>query len=736
MTPGVPPGGNALKGPLGTLNVSNGPFRALSRDAVLAVLASAVGPGVLFAPVFGIAPLVLPLGLILVTGLLVVEACRHWPALVPWRAVLMLLLGLLALVEALLFPTTTSGLPTGDTVRALAAGLTDSWQLTLQSTWPARSDPELLLFVPLTVLAAAVLAVELLARLRRPLVALLPGLAVLGLSQAYVALTGLSAMLVAFGFAVVAAVLLASAGDTGTAGPHPARRPVVAVLLVAPTLVLGVAGALFGTAVDPVDQPAYSLRDKQFAPLPPERVASPLDELSERMRDQDHEVFTYSTDAQVDRWRLVVLDQFNGVTWTPSVQPRRLGTALPPAPAVTVPATEHSAHVEYADTEGPWLPSQAMPSSVAGLAPLVDEISGTLFVPGRDGPVSYDLSWWEPTVAADVLGQAAIDSSARTGFGDLGQIPDGISDLAQEAVADTRPAFQTALVLERFLRDNYTLATGADLPSGNGWPQLTTFLLDTKRGTTEQFAAAYVALARIIGLPARIAVGYRASGAGDDVVVHSDDVLAWPEVAVEGVGWVPLDPAGAPNGTGVEAKGLASVTEQARENLPPPEDVRDPELREDDDTAADDNDGAGIEVPVVAIVVLVAALAVMWVLGVPLTWFTRGWFRRRRPGARAVVGAWAEARDRLRAHGVPFTAGMTVRDLAFAAGPHVDKSVVTGLHDLARTVDVAMWSRTGPEPTTVADAWSAVRDVRRGLSRRPWPARLRAALDVRTLRSP
>lgn len=705
----------------------------MTRGAALAVLLSAVGPGLLFAPVFGLTPLLLPIGLIAVTGLVVVEACRHWPGLVPWRAMLVLVLGLLALVEALLFPTTTSGLPTGETVRALAAGLTDSWQLTLQSTWPARSDPELLLFVPLATLAAAVLAVELLARLRRPLIALLPGLAVLGLSQTYVALTGFTAMLVAFGFAVVASVLLASAGGTETTGPRPARKPVVAVLLVAPTLVLGVAGALFGTAVDPLDQPAYSLRDKQFAPLPPERVASPLDELTEHMRNPDDEVFTYSTKAQVDRWRLVVLDQFNGVTWTPSVQPRRLGTELPPAPAVTVQTTEHSAHVEYDGTEGPWLPSQAMPASVTGLAPLVDEISGTLLVPSRAGPVSYDLSWWEPTVAADVLGEAAIDSTARTGFGDLGEVPDDVAELAREAVQDTRPAFQTALVLERYLRENYTLATGSDLPSGNGWPQLSTFLLDTKRGTTEQFAAAYVALARIIGLPARIAVGYRASGAGEDVVVHGGDALAWPEVAVEGVGWVPLDPAGAPSGTGVEAKGLASVTEQARENLPPPEDVRDPELREDDDEAADDSDGFGIEVPVVAIVAVVAALAVVWVLGVPLTRFTRGWFRRRRPGARAVVGAWAEARDRLRAHGVPFTAGMTVRDLAFAAGPHVDRSVVTGLHDLARTVDVAMWSRTGPEPTTVADAWSAVRDVRRGLSLRPWRARLRAALNVRTL---
>jgi protein-glutamine gamma-glutamyltransferase len=708
-----------------------------SRAGGFSVLLAAVGPGFLFAPVFGLGPLVLPLALIAVTAFAVAEACRHWPALVPWRAVLTLVVGLLALAEALLFPTTAAGLPTGETVRALVAGLTDSWQLTLQSTWPARSDPELLLFVPLAVLAAAVVAVELLTRLRWPLVALLPGLAVLGLSQAYVALTGLTAMLAAFGFAVIAAMLLTAGTRTDAVVPRGGRRSAVAVLLVVvPTLVLSVAGALLGTAVDPAERPAYSLRDKHFAPLPPERVASPLDELTDRLQNPDEEIFTYSTDASVDRWRLVVLDQFDGVTWTPSVQPRRLGTVLPPAPSVTVPATEHRAHVEYAGTEGPWLPSQALPASVTGLAPLVDEISGTLLVPGRTGPVSYDLSWWEPEVAADVLGGAAIDPTARTGFGSVGTVPDGIAELAREAVRDTRPAFQTALVLERYLRENYTLATGADLPSGSGWPQLETFLLDTRRGTTEQFAAAYVVLARMIGLPARVAVGFRASGAGDDVAVYGGDVLAWPEVAVEGVGWVPLDPGGAPSGSGAKAKGLAEVTAQARENLPPPEDVRDPGLREDPESADEDDASGGMWLPVVPVLGVVVGMVALWLLGVPLARFTRGWFRRRRPGAGAVVGAWAEARDRLRAHGVPFTAGMTVRDLAGAAGTRVDPSVVTGLHDLARTVDVALWSRRGPAENTVAEAWSAVREVRRGLSRRPWPVRLRAALDPWTLLPP
>jgi protein-glutamine gamma-glutamyltransferase len=705
-----------------------------SRAAVLAVLLAAAGPGLLFAPVFGIAPLLLPLALVVLVGFAVAEACRRWPGLVPWRAVLVVVLGLVALSEALLFSTTMAGVPTVDTGRALVAGMTESWQLTLQSTWPARPDPELVLFVPLAVLAAAVSGMELLIRVRRPLVAVLPGLAVLALSQAYVALTGVTAMIAAFVFCLLAAVVLSSTDDSDDAVPSPTgRRAVVALVLVAPTVVMAVAGVVLATAADPVDRQPYSLRDKQFAPLPPDRVASPLDEMADRLQDPDEPVFTYSTDDPVDRWRMVVLDSFNGVGWTPSPQPRRLGTVLVPG-QVTVSKTEHSARIRYPGTEEPWLPSQALPASVSGLAPLVDETSGTLIARDRTGPVEYGLSWWEPNPSTKELRNAAIDPDARTGYGGLGAVPEGITELANQAVRETRPAFQTALVLERYLKTNYERAEGDVLPSGSGWPQLEDFLLESKLGTTEQFAAAYVVLARIIGLPARIAVGYRAPAeTGDEVVVRNGDVMAWPEVAVAGIGWVPLDPAGATSGTGARPRGLAEATAEARDQLPPEDEVKDPELSEDDEETSAGAEGSGISVPVVPVLVAAGALAVLWLVGVPTAVGVRGWRRRRRPGAAAVVGAWQEARDRLRAHGVPYTAGMTVRDLATKTP---EPAVRQGLQSLAGAVDKALWSQTGPGPTTADEAWQAVRAVRRGLAQRPWKARVRAALTARTLRPP
>ncbi|MGH3762746.1 MAG: transglutaminase TgpA family protein, partial [Actinophytocola sp.] len=101
-----------------------------------------------------------------------------------------------------------------------------------------------------------------------------------------------------------------------------------------------------------------------------------------------------------------------------------------------------------------------------------------------------------------------------------------------------------------------------------------------------------------------------------------------------------------------------------------------------------------------------------------------------------VVGAWAEARDRLRAHGVRSTAGMTVRDLASAATPVGGHAVAAELHVLAASVDQALWSASGPGERTATEAWAAVRAVRRGLAARPLRVRLRAATDPRPLFRP
>lgn len=731
--------------------MSRPPARVL---ATVCLMLATVVAALLFAPVFGITALLLPVGVpaaVLLLGTVV--SARH-EALPVWRPLLLTGAGVLAVVETTLWSTTVAGLPTGRTVRALAAGVTDSWHLTLESTWPARPDPALLLFVPLLVVLAGVLGIELLHRLTEPLAALGPSLAVAVLSQLYAPLTAGPATVMALAYAAAAgALLVAERAALPGAQPPPARwhRLAAAAPHAAPVAALAAVAALLAGPVMPVDAARYSLRSDRSAPLPPAAVASPLDEIASRLARPGVTAFRVHGATGVDRWPLVVLDAFDGANWTSGDRFRRMGTALRPDPGVTVAVHERSAQIEVTGVGGPWLPSQTWPAGVEGVSPLVEERHGTLLLPGSGGPARYTLRWWQPEVDAAALGTAGVDPWLPGGFGGVGTVPPRVTELAARVLQGAPPSFQAALALERHLRQNYRIATVEDLSTGHGWPQLADFLLRTRWGTSEQFAAAYVALARASNIPARLVVGFRTPAKQDSdggYTVRNGDVLAWPEVAVAGVGWVPLDPSDA-KGADVAppGSGLSAATARARSQLPASGAPRGaPAAR---GQPGEDRDGsAALRMPWTVVLgvaaALLAVLLVGWLIGVPAVKAGRTWRRRRRPGPGAVVGAWEEARDRLREHGVGVSAAMTVRDLAGAATPITDQSTVDALRRLGTTVDRVLWSAPPGERTDRDDAWAAVRDdawaavrtVRHGLARRGRRARLRARFDPRSLLPP
>jgi hypothetical protein len=718
---------------------------APNRLAAAGLLGATAVAGLLFAPVFGLTALVVPVLVVVVGGYACVELGVRWPKLAPYRPFLVLLVGLVGLVETVLSSTTVAFLPTGASLAGLVRGLTEGWLLTLQSTWPARPVPEQLLFVPLAVLLAVVLGLELLLRLRKPMLALLPSLAVAALAQAYQALTGFTAVSAAVGYAAPVALLLwADRPGLPVAAERSRDRPRlgwrlsgVGAWLAASTVVALVAGAVALDGLDPVGRDPYTVKAGQQAPLPQNRLSSPLDEIAQRLAHPQQEVFRYRSDTSVDRWRLVVLDGFDGVNWSAGARWRRLGVRLDGVPG----GTGSSADLRVRGLPGAWLPSQPELTGVDGLAPLVDQSAGTLLLdpPAAAGQERrYRLTWSSPEVDAG-LGLAEVDAQAEGGLGGLGSVPPEIDQVAKDAVRDLRPTFQSALQLERFLSKNYQVATGGQLPTGHGWPQLRHFLLESKLGTSEQFAAAYVALARMSGIPARLVVGFRGSTEvdGGDNVVRNRDVLAWPEVAVAGVGWVPLDPTATAGKTGREQSGLAKTLEQARAQLPAEQELRPPQLPPGHEQTAGGqvaDTGSGRWWLVAA--VGVAALLVGWLCGVPLAKAGRTRRRRRRSGTDGVLGAWAEARDRLRAHGVPYRIGMTPRDLAELAGSMTGERIGEPVTRLARVLDMALWSGVPVGDGAVRRAWQEVREVRRGLAGRPLSARLRAAVEPRTLLPP
>ncbi|MEU8223500.1 DUF3488 and transglutaminase-like domain-containing protein [Kribbella sp. NPDC048915] len=704
----------------------------MSRRQTVAVLAAVLLGALCFGPVFGLRNLWLPIVAVCVVSFAVTEICRH--RLAAWRTILIILGGLLAIVETVLRATTAAGLPTVASIRALGNGLT-GWRLTLESTWPARPDPELVVFVPLLTLIACLLAIELLDRTPQ-LVALIPGLGVLGVSQLYIAASGWTAVLIAGALGLLVVALLIP--------DNLEYRRIAPWLATAVVTVVAITCGLVVSAVDPAGRTPYSLQQVQSATAPGVRQTSPLDELASRLssRERDDVVFRYTSSEPVDRWRQVALDTFDGANWTTDHPFLRMGSKLAPGPDVRVPTSPEQASVQLEGLDGPWLPSQLLPATVSGVAdPQVEPIGGTLLAAGR--PDAYALSWHKPVVDAEYLLNAGVAADAPGGLGDLGPVPPEIASI--DPLRGKRATMATAIALEKYLRQNYTVAVGDNLPTGYGWPQLKKFLVDSpaggaqaarkQSGTSAQFAAAYVVLARLNGIPARLVVGFRAPAepeADGSYVVRNSDAYAWPEVAVDGLGWWPLDPAAdAATGRPTVAGSIDEVNNQARAAVPPVEKIEDPVERPHTDAPDDGGTLPMPRIPLVAVFAVSAGLLLLWLVGVPLLKALRAARRRRRDGRAGVVGAWAEARDRLRAYGVPVTAGMTVRDLAEAAKEYPETAA--GLSRVAQAVDYALWAGTAPTAELKEHAWAGVRDLRKALRRQPWGDRLQASLELRTL---
>jgi transglutaminase-like putative cysteine protease len=672
-----------------------------------ALLAAAVA-GLSWATTFPVAALAVPVLAPLLAVLAVDQLTLGRGRAETLRPVAALLVGVVALVAVL-------QVLNGASVPEIVDGLRDGWRRTLGSTLPARPDADLVAFVPALALLAGVLGIEWGRRGAGPAGTLLPALAVLVLGQLFRAATALVAVATAVAFGVAAGVvLLAGRPRRRVVGRR--RSEVLGPQLFATLAVAGLA-AWAGAGLNIPGRATFSLQDGRAADVRTITATDPLDQIATLLVTGDRVVFLARADAPVDRWPLVVLDRFDGSNWSADARFLTLGTQLP-EPAVTVPLVPARAEISAVDLDGPWLPSQARLRSAEGIRPLVDPATGVL-VRTRAPADQYVLQWGDERIDAAGLTASAIDPQPVGGV-ELDGIPAGITDLARQAVGpDAAPTVQAALVLEKWMKDNYAVAT-EDLPTGHSYAQLLHFLTVTKRGTSEQFATSYALMARSIGIPVRVVVGFRDDGSGR---VHGDDVLAWPEIAVSGLGWVSLDPTGGARSS-AEGSGLSAATQAARDKLPSP------------DQLATQQPGApppslpvsgasGVGIPAWVPALLVAGV----VAGGPTAKQVRRAHRRRAAPRQAVVNAWRDTRDVLRDHGVVVPPGSTVRDLTALAPVNREP-----LDALAGCVDHALWSGRDPDPLVAEQAWAAAATVRRALRAGPLRRRVRAAFTVRTLR--
>jgi transglutaminase-like putative cysteine protease len=121
-------------------------------------------------------------------------------------------------------------------------------------------------------------------------------------------------------------------------------------------------------------------------------------------------------------------------------------------------------------------------------------------------------------------------------------VPPRVAELAQSIAGQESTQLGRAIALERYLRAlPYSYTVRPLPPNGDAVDQ---FLFEMREGYCTYYASAMALMARSLGIPARVAIGY-ASGAYDQAsgtyVVREADAHAWPELLIGGR-WLPFEP--------------------------------------------------------------------------------------------------------------------------------------------------------------------------------------------------
>ena len=474
--------------------------------------------------------------------------------------------------------TLRAGLPTGTTRDAIDADLSAAWTLFSDVKAPAEPAVGFLVVATLAIWVVAYLADWAAFRLWSPLEAVLPSFAIFvfiaffGIDDDRILLAGVFLAAV-IGFQLFHRLIRQAHEVRWLAGTQlPGTSSLMRTgALVSILVVLG--AAIAGPALPGAEQDAIFDVDPTSDGPDTRVVISPIVDIRGRLVQQaDVEAFTVRAD-EPSYWRLASLDSFNGQIWGADNKYGRASGTLDddfPVDASTQILTQE---FTIANMGAVWLPAAYEPRRILDSSDeniSYEPVSGTLIV-GRNledsNGLTYTLESAIPTFDPAALA-AAPNLYPQDILDRYLELPDDFSEnaeaLANQIVRDAGATndYQEALALQNFFRDNFDY--DVNVGAGHSNARIDQFL-ESGIGYCEQFAGAFASMARSIGIPARVAVGFTwgDQDPADPTIftVRGEHAHAWPEVYIPGSGWVPFEPTptrGMPNAQawngGVEAE--------------------------------------------------------------------------------------------------------------------------------------------------------------------------------------
>ncbi len=507
----------------------------------------------------------------------------------------------LATVWGQLFSATRQGLPTATTWRVLVSKFDAAGAVIRSHPTPVPVTPGVVLCIATGAGLVAVMARALWARqeARRAgaMVALVPSFGLFCytalLSSQVDRLTGVVTYVVFSLFFVIAADRATRVGVASrrVASGFVAALPAVVGVALAVVVPLAVSPALATLKVDALPFPPPRGGDKGLGFATGNAttggggtggVTSPslgvsgvraidlVDNLKAVLVNRTTEVMFNAQSPLPTYWQVAVLTDFDGTAWIPdpTTEAAAQSFALSPQsnevaglPALPEPTATRTfrAQITIGDLESTLLPLPPTAYSVDTYADLVPGFGAVQPVEAAPGltysalarvPVNPGQPAKAPTKATD-----AVPATELAPYLQLATEPAEVVALAHQVVASAKGPAAEAAALARFFdsgRFHYTLSP----PAASGPDALESFLFSTKAGFCQQFAAAYGVLARIDGLPTRIAVGFTTgdSPSRQHYRITGADAHVWPEVYLgPTTGWTSYEPTPASSG---EATGV------------------------------------------------------------------------------------------------------------------------------------------------------------------------------------
>lgn len=514
---------------------------------------------------------------------------------------------------------------------------------------------------------------------------------------------------------------------------------------------IGVGAAVAGPLLPGASQEAWLTTRGQSD----SRVLEPLVDVRRRLSNPtDRVLFTVNADRS-SYWRLTALPIFDGSTWTipGSLLDEAGGQLAAVADNVSegVDVESNLQRFSISNLAGSLLPIAYEPVQLrAASRSLFYELRTASLVVGGDGLKTndaYELVSATAVPRPEVLAAATVSAppelDSRQGV--YLELPESdqvleLRTIVRTIVSQDSTPYVAALALQSFFRDNFTYSL--DVPSDLDGDATLAFL-ERRTGYCEQFSSTFALFARILGIPARVAVGFTPGEIinvinGRNVYeVRSQHAHAWPELWFDGVGWVLFEPTpgrGAPNAA------YTNVPEQQDESIPEPtpddavttttmpsiSEASEPPPADSEQEATTDStiDGDASNTWLFWIL-FVAVGGTLWIMAMPR--LVQVVATRRRTGT--ILDSWRRVVALYEFQRGPFDPSLSAHEIATQATSRLwDEDPV--IHHLADVVTEFLFAGRDPDRAEIAD-WTTRIDAytRHRISRLGFWTRLRLRLD-------